>query len=129
LSSAGQPVPVIRPILEVSGMRELLKSRRVPIVAVTPIVAARPSRVGGQDDERARPRAERARRGERVPAPDRRLRHRPQDFALADSVRSLGIEVAVAQTVMRSPDERVALAPLRARVRRLIREKKTAEVE
>jgi LPPG:FO 2-phospho-L-lactate transferase len=52
-----------------------------------------------------------------------------QDFALAESVRSLGMEVAVAQTVMRSPDERLALARSVLDFARLIREKKTAEVE
>jgi hypothetical protein len=44
-------------------------------------------------------------------------------------VRSLGIQVAVAQTVMRSPDERVALARAVLDFARSIREKKAAEVE
>jgi len=44
-------------------------------------------------------------------------------------VRSLGMEVAVAQTVMRSPDERVALARAALDFARSIREKKAEEVQ
>ena len=124
------PFHVIRPILEVSGMRELLKSRRVPIVAVTPIVGGKALKgsAGKMMSELGREPSARGAASEYLRLIDGFVIDR-QDFALADSVRSLGIEVAVAQTVMRSPDERVALARSALEFARLIREKKTAEVE
>jgi LPPG:FO 2-phospho-L-lactate transferase len=124
------PFHVIRPILEVSGMRELLKSRRVPIVAVTPIVGGKALKgsAGKMMSELGREPSARGAASEYLRLIDGFIIDR-QDFALADSVRSLGIEVAVAQTVMRSPDERVALARSALEFARLIREKKTAEVE
>ena len=124
------PFHVIRPILEVSGMRELLKSRRVPIVAVTPIDGGKALKgsAGKMMSELGREPSARGAASEYLRLIDGFIIDR-QDFALADSVRSLGIEVAVAQTVMRSPDERVALARSALEFARLIREKKTAEVE
>ena len=35
------PYHVIRPILEISGMRELLRKRGAPVIAVTPIVGGK----------------------------------------------------------------------------------------
>jgi LPPG:FO 2-phospho-L-lactate transferase len=124
------PFHVIRPILEVSGMRELLKGRGVPIVAVTPIVGGKALKgsAGKMMSELGREPTARGVAGEYLRLVDGFVIDR-QDFALAESVRSLGMEVAVAQTVMRSPDERIALARSVLDFARLIREKKTAEVE
>jgi LPPG:FO 2-phospho-L-lactate transferase len=124
------PFHVIRPILEVAGMRELLKERGVPIVAVTPIVGGKALKgsAGKMMAELGREPSARGAASEYLRLIDGFMIDR-QDFALADSVRSLGIEVAVAQTVMRSPDERVALARAALEFARSIREKRAAEVE
>jgi LPPG:FO 2-phospho-L-lactate transferase len=124
------PFHVIRPILEVAGMRELLKERGVPIVAVTPIVGGKALKgsAGKMMSELGREPSARGAASEYLRLIDGFVIDR-QDFALADSVRSLGIQVAVAQTVMRSPDERVALARAVLDFARAVREKKAAEVE
>ena len=124
------PFHVIRPILEVSGMRELLTSRGVPVIAVTPIVGGKALKgsAGKMMSELGREPSARGVASEYLRLIDGFVIDR-QDFALVESVRSLGIEVAVAQTVMRSPDERVALAQAALDFARLIREKKAAEVE
>jgi len=124
------PFHVIRPIIEVAGMRALLKQRGVPIVAVTPIVGGKALKgsAGKMMAELGREPSARGAASEYLRLIDGFMIDR-QDFALADSVRSLGIEVAVAQTVMRSPDERVALARAALEFARSIREKKAAEVE
>jgi len=124
------PFHVIRPILEVGGMRELLKERGVPIVAVTPIVGGKALKgsAGKMMAELGREPSARGAASEYLRLIDGFMIDR-QDFSLAESVRSLGIEVAVAQTVMRSPDERVALARAALDFAKAIREKKAAEVE
>jgi LPPG:FO 2-phospho-L-lactate transferase len=124
------PFHVIRPILEVGGMRELLKERGVPIVAVTPIVGGKALKgsAGKMMSELGREPSARGVASEYLRLIDGFVIDR-QDFALVESVRSLGIQVAVAQTVMRSPDERVALARAVLDFARSIREKKALEVE
>jgi LPPG:FO 2-phospho-L-lactate transferase len=124
------PFHVIRPILEVAGMRELLKSRGVPVVAVTPIVGGKALKgsAGKMMAELGREPSARGVASEYHRVIDGFVIDR-QDFALTESIRSLGMEVAVAQTVMRSPDERVALARAVLDFARVIREKKAAEVE
>ena len=124
------PFHVIRPILEVAGMRELLKERGVPIIAVTPIVGGKALKgsAGKMMAELGREPSARGAASEYLRLIDGFMIDR-QDFSLVESVRSLGIEVAVAQTVMRSPDERVALARAALEFAKAIREKKAAEVE
>jgi LPPG:FO 2-phospho-L-lactate transferase len=124
------PFHVIRPILEVAGMRALLKQRGVPVVAVTPIVGGKALKgsAGKMMAELGREPSARGAASEYLRLIDGFIIDR-QDFALADSVRSLGMQVAVAQTVMRSPDERVALARAALDFARAIREKKAAEAE
>jgi len=102
----------------------------VPIVAVTPIVGGKALKgsAGKMMAELGREPSARGVASEYLRLIDGFVLDR-QDFALADSVRSLGIEVAVAQTVMRSPDERVALARAALDLARVIREKKAVEVE
>ena len=124
------PFHVIRPILEVGGMRQLLKERGVPIVAITPIVGGKALKgsAGKMMSELGREPSARGAASEYLRLIDGFMIDR-QDFALVESVRSLGIQVAVAQTVMRSPDERLALARAVLDFARSIREKKAAEVE
>ena len=52
-----------------------------------------------------------------------------QDLALAEGVRSLGIEVLVAQTVMRTDESRLSLARAVLDFARSIREARALEVE
>jgi LPPG:FO 2-phospho-L-lactate transferase len=124
------PFHVIRPILEVAGLRELLRARGVPVIAVTPIVGGKALKgsAGKMMTELGREPSARGAASEYLRLIDGFIIDR-QDFALAESVRSLGMEVAVAQTVMRSPDERVALARAALDFARSIREKKAEEVQ
>jgi LPPG:FO 2-phospho-L-lactate transferase len=124
------PFHVVRPILEVGGMRELLRERGAPIVAVTPIVGGKALKgsAGKMMRELGKEVSPRAIVGEYLRLIDGFIIDR-QDFALADSVRTLGMEVSVTQTVMRSPDERVALARACLDFARQIRERRAMEVE
>ena len=69
------PYHVIRPILEIEGMKELLLKRGAPLIAVTPIIG-----------------------------------NRALKGSAAKMMRSLGIDVVALPTIMRSVDDRVALA-------------------
>ncbi len=105
------PYHVIRPILEVNGMKELLRRSGAPVVAVTPIIggkalkgsAAKMMRELGRDVSARSVAMEYLRviDGFVLDA---------ADADLADGIRACGIEVITAQTIMRSPEDRVALA-------------------
>jgi LPPG:FO 2-phospho-L-lactate transferase len=124
------PYHVIGPILEISGMRELLRKSGAPVIAVTPIVggkalkgsAAKMMRELGKEP------SPRAVAGQYLRLIDGFVLDR-QDIQLAESVRSLGIQVVAAQTVMRSVDDRVALARTVLDFARTVREVRAAEVE
>jgi LPPG:FO 2-phospho-L-lactate transferase len=124
------PYHVIRPILEISGMRELLRKRGAPVIAVTPIVggkalkgsAAKMMRELGKEP------SPRAVAGEYLRLIDGFVLDR-EDIHLAESVRSLGIQVLAAPTVMRSVEDRVALARAVLDFARTVREVRAAEVE
>jgi LPPG:FO 2-phospho-L-lactate transferase len=124
------PYHVIRPILEISGMRELLRKRGAPVIAVTPIVggkalkgsAAKMMRELGKEP------SPRAVAGEYLRLIDGFVLDR-EDIHLAEGVRSLGIQVLSAPTVMRSLDDRVALARAVLDFARTVREVRAAEVE
>lgn len=124
------PYHVIRPILEIGGMRELLRKRGAPVIAVTPIVggkalkgsAAKMMRELGKEP------SPRAVAGEYLRLIDGFVLDR-QDIHLAEGVRSLGIQVLSAPTVMRSVDDRVALARAVLDFARTVREVRAAEVE
>jgi LPPG:FO 2-phospho-L-lactate transferase len=105
------PYHVIRPILEVGGMRELLKKRGAPVIAVTPIVGGKALKgsAGKIMRELGREPSALAVAGEYLRFIDGFVLDR-EDEALAPGVRSLGIQALVAQTVMRTPDDRVSLA-------------------
>jgi len=105
------PYHSIRPILAVKGMPELLRKRGAPVIAVTPIVGSRALRGSAAKMMREL--------GHEVSARGVALEYRGlidgfvidgEDEALAESIRSVGIEVAAARTVMRTPGDRVELA-------------------
>jgi LPPG:FO 2-phospho-L-lactate transferase len=105
------PYHSIRPILEVSGLRALIRSRGVPVVAVTPIVGGKAlhGSAGKLMRDLGKEPSALAAAGEYLRVIDGFVIDR-QDLALVEAVRSLGIDVVAANTVMRTPEDRVALA-------------------
>src|SRR3954469_15534373 len=97
------PFHVIRPILEVSGMRALLKSRGVPVIAVTPIVGGKALKgsAGKMMAELGREPSARGVASEYLRLIDGFVIDR-EDADYVDGVRSLGLEVLAAPTIMRS---------------------------
>jgi LPPG:FO 2-phospho-L-lactate transferase len=105
------PYHTIRPILAVQGMRELLRERGVPVIAVSPIVGDRALKgAAGKMMQEL---------GHEVSARRAALEYYrlidgfvidSTDEAAAEGVRSCGIEVAVAPTIMRTAEDGVALA-------------------
>ena len=124
------PYHTIRPIFEVNGMKELLRKRGAPVVAVTPIVGGKALRgtAGKMMRELGREPSPRGVAGEYLRLIDGFVLDR-EDADSAESVRSLGIEVLVAQTVMRSLEDRVTLARAVLDFAAAIREKRALEVE
>jgi LPPG:FO 2-phospho-L-lactate transferase len=124
------PYHVIRPILEISGMRELLRKRGAPVIAVTPIVGGKALKgsAGKMMRELGKEPSPRAVAGEYLRLIDGFVLDR-EDMHLVESVRSLGIQVLAAQTVMRSVDDRVALARTVLDFARMVREIRALEVE
>jgi LPPG:FO 2-phospho-L-lactate transferase len=105
------PYHVIRPILEVRGMKELLRKRGVPVIAVTPIVGGKALKgsAGKIMRDLGREPSVRSVAGEYLRFIDGFVIDR-EDQSSAESIRSLGIQVLAAATVMRSVDDRTALA-------------------
>jgi LPPG:FO 2-phospho-L-lactate transferase len=105
------PYHAIRPILEVGGMRELLRRRGVPVVAVTPIVGGRALKGSAAKmmRELGRELSARSVAGEYLRIIDGFVLD-SEDAALVESVRSLGMDVVALPTIMRSADDRVVLA-------------------
>ncbi|MGH8726084.1 MAG: 2-phospho-L-lactate transferase CofD family protein [Burkholderiales bacterium] len=124
------PFHTIRPILEISGMRELLRKRGAPVIAVTPIVGGKALKgsAGKMMRELGREPSPRAVAIEYLRLIDGFVLDR-EDTHLVESVRSLGIQVLAAQTVMRSLDDRVALARSVLDFARTVREHRAMEVE
>jgi len=124
------PYHVIRPILEISGMRELLRKRGAPVIAVTPIVGGKALKgsAGKMMRELGKEPSPRAVAGEYLRLVDGFVIDRT-DVHLAEGVRSLGMQVLAAQTVMRSVDDRVALARAVLDFARSVREIRALEVE
>jgi len=105
------PYHTIRPILEVPGMREMLRKRGAPVIAVTPIVGGKALKgSAGKIMHELRHEAS----ARRVALEYLRLIGGfvidSQDEASAEDVRASGIEVLVANTVMRTLEDRTALA-------------------
>jgi LPPG:FO 2-phospho-L-lactate transferase len=124
------PYHIIRPILEISGMRELLRKRRAPVIAVTPIVGGKALKgsAGKMMRELGREPSPRAVAIEYLRLIDGFVLDR-EDENLLESVRSLGMQAIAAPTVMRTVDDRVALARTVLDFARVVREARAAEVE
>ncbi len=122
------PYHAIRPILAVGNMYDLVRKRGVPVVAVTPIVGGKALKgtAGKMMRELGREPSARAVASEYLRVIDGFVIDN-EDAHFADNVRSLGIEVLAANTVMRSTDDRVALARVVLDFAASIREKKLAE--
>ena len=120
---------VIGPILEISGMRELLRKRGATVIAVTPIVGGKALKgsAGKIMRDLGKEPSPRAVAANYLRLIDGFVIDR-QDADQADSVRSLGMQVLAAQTVMRTIDDRVALARTVLEFARDVRDAK-AEVE
>ena len=105
------PFVSIDPILALPGIKDALRARRVPVVAVSPIVGGRA--VKG-------PLAKMMRERGIEPSPLAVARHYrglvhgwivdAADRALATPIEALGCRVAVADTMMRTPDDMARLA-------------------
>jgi LPPG:FO 2-phospho-L-lactate transferase len=124
------PYHSIRPILAVNGMKELLRRSGAPVIAVTPVVGAKALRgsAGKIMRELGREPSPRGVAGEYLRLIDGFVIDR-EDLAAAEGVRSLGLEVLAAPTVMRNDDDRVALAHAVLGFAAAIRERRAAEVE
>ena len=126
--SPANPYHTIRPILEVPGMRELVRKRRAPVIAVTPIVGGRALR-GSAGKMMSELRHEASAR--RVALEYLRLIDGfvidSEDAAAAEDVRASGIEVLVANTIMKTVEDRTALARAVLAFAQTIRERKLQE--
>jgi LPPG:FO 2-phospho-L-lactate transferase len=124
------PYHVIRPILEINGMKEVLLNGGAPVIAVTPIVGGKALRgsAGKLMRDLGREPSARAVATEYLRFIDGFIIDR-EDIAFAEGVRSLGIEVVAINTIMRSDDDRTALARATLEFAASIREKWAAEVE
>jgi LPPG:FO 2-phospho-L-lactate transferase len=105
------PYHAIRPILEIAGMRELLRSRGVPVVAVTPIVGGKAltGSAGKMMRELGREATARGVAGEYLRLDDGFVIDRT-DASLSQSIASLGMRVLAVPALMRSIEDRVSLA-------------------
>jgi LPPG:FO 2-phospho-L-lactate transferase len=105
------PYHAIRPILEVPNMRELLRKRGAPVIAVTPLVGGKALKgsAGKMMRELGKEPSVRAVAGEYLRLIDGFIIDR-DDEIFAESVRSLGIAVRPTATVMRTVNDRIALA-------------------
>jgi len=124
------PYHVIRPILEISGMRELLRKRGAPVIAVTPIVGGKALRGSAAKmmRELGKEPSPRAVAGEYLRFIDGFVLDR-EDIHLAEGVRSLGMQVLAAPTVMRTVEDRVTLARAVLEFAHKVREIRALEVE
>jgi LPPG:FO 2-phospho-L-lactate transferase len=124
------PYHGIRPILELNGMRELLRRRGAPVIAVTPVVGGKALKgsAGKMMRELGRDPTALGAATEYRQLADGFVIDR-EDLALAEGVRSLGMQVLAVHTVMRAPEDRVALARSVLEFARSIREARALEVE
>jgi LPPG:FO 2-phospho-L-lactate transferase len=122
------PYHTIRPILEVPGMRELMRKRGAPVIAVTPIVGGRALK-GSAGKIMSELRHEASAR--RVALEYLKLIDGfvvdSTDAAGADDIRASGIEVLTANTVMRTVEDRAALARAVLGFAQSIRERRLQE--
>lgn len=124
------PYHSIRPILEVNGMKELLGRCGAPVIAVTPIIggnalkgsAAKMMRELGRDVSARSVAMEYLRIIDGFVIDE-------ADAELADGIRASGIQVISAETIMRTVDDRVALARTVLDFAQSVREAKAREEE
>ena len=124
------PYHTIQPILAVPGLRERLRECGAPVIAVSPIVGDRALRgAAGKMMQEL---------GHEVSARRAALEYYrlidgfvvdSVDAAAADGIRACGIEVAVAPTIMRSENDRVALAQVVLDLAAQLRARRQAESE
>lgn len=107
------PFHAVRPILEMGGMRRLIRGRGVPVVAITPIVGGKAvhGMAGKLMRDLGKEPSALAAAAEYLRVIDGFVIDR-EDQAHAQAVRSLGIQVLAANTVMRTAQDRVTLARL-----------------
>jgi len=124
------PFHSIRPILEIGGMKQLLRKRGAPVVAVTPIVGAKAlsGTAGKMMRELGREVSPRSAAMEYYKLIDGFVID-AVDEAQADGILASGIEVLIAQTVMRTPEDRVALAQTVLDFAQAIREHKARQTD
>ena len=124
------PYHVIRPILEVTGMKELLRRRGAPVIAVSPIVGGRAlaGSAAKMMRELGREPSPRSVAGEYLRLIDGFVLD-SEDKALVESVGSLGMQVVALPTIMRTVDDRVALAHGVLDFAAVIRARRAAEVD
>jgi LPPG:FO 2-phospho-L-lactate transferase len=124
------PYHAIRPILAVGGMKELIRKRGVPVVAVSPIVGGRALRgsAGKMMRELGKEPSARAVATEYLNVIDGFIIDQ-EDVAFAAAIRSLGIQVMATNTIMQTGEHRVALARSVLDFARSIREASEAEVK
>ena len=124
------PYHAIRPILEVGGMKELIRKRGVPVIAVSPIVGGKALRgsAGKMMRELGKEPSARAVATEYLNFIDGFVIDQ-EDVAFAAAIRSLGIQVMAANTIMQTGEHRVALARAVLDFARSIREASEAEVK
>jgi LPPG:FO 2-phospho-L-lactate transferase len=124
------PYHGIRPTLELNGMRELIRRRGAPVIAVTPVVGGKALKgsAGKMMRDLGREPTALGAATEYRQFADGFVIDR-EDLALAEGVRSLGMQVLAVDTVMRTLDDRVALARSVLDFARSIREARALEVE
>ena len=124
------PYHAIRPILEINGMKKLLRERGAPIIAVSPIVGSRALKGSAAKIMREL--------GREVSARGVALEYYRQidgfvidteDEAFAEGIRACAIDVLVVPTIMRTPDDCRALGQAVLDFAKEVRERKVAESE
>jgi LPPG:FO 2-phospho-L-lactate transferase len=124
------PYHSVRPILELGGMRELVRKRGAPVIAVSPIVGGKA--IKGSAGKMMRELGKEV-SALAVAAEYRRLADGfvmdRIDLPLAEGVRSLGMRVLTAPAVMATVEDRVALARAVLEFARNVREGRAVEVE
>lgn len=124
------PYHAIRPMLEIPGMRELLRQRGAPVIAVSPIIGGKALKgsAGKMMRELGREPSARGIAADYLRLADGFVIDR-EDAALEQSIASLGMRVLVAPILMRSAQDRVTLAQAVLDFAANIREARAVEVE
>jgi len=124
------PYHSIRPILEVNGMKELLRRCGAPVIAVTPIIggSALKGSAAKMMHELGRDVSARSVAMEYLRIIDGFVIDEV-DAGLAEGIRASGTQVIGAKTIMRTVDDRTALAQTVLDFARSVREAKLREEE